>query len=349
MGMHFELNDSSANHSGEIGTTEDPNFKFWFDYYARQGELLYYYGFPIFLFIGLVGNIISIILITRQPFRSMSSGVYLLFLAVADLSICALGIADWLPEATMGYLISNHEAVCKTSEYFSKVLEQTSSWMIVALTVERAAIVMRPRKALLITTRKMAWMISAVVITVLMLINIRQPFIVGIVENGQCFFIKQVNNHLGGIALALLDLLIYSFIPSIVLIICNVALAVKLKQQRKDCLIEESEESVNKYKKQIIAMVITLSVVFVVLTLPYSCFVISDFVPPDMLWTPTTRELWFYIVSLLVTVNHSINIFLYFLMFRQEFWNIFKCCNCSRDTTTKDNVSDGHCSVSTVM
>ena len=283
MEMSLIQNNSTANYSWEIGTTEDPNFRYWYDYYTRQGELLTKYGSPIFLFIRLVGNALSLGLIARRPFRQMSSGVYLLVLAVADLLICALGIADWIPEATMGFSLTDHKVVCKVMRYFSKVLEQTSSWMVVAITVERAAIVIRHHKAMYITTRKVAWIITAAIVTILAVINIRQPFIVGLDEDGECFFIKQLHEKLEGIVLALLDLLTYSLIPSIILIACNVALAVKLQKQRKDCLVEESEEVAKKHKKQIIAMVIALSILFVVLTLPHSCFIISDFIPPNIL------------------------------------------------------------------
>ena len=347
MNMEME-NNSTANYSGEFNTTEDLNFRYWPDYYSRQGALVYKYGIGIFIFIGLVGNLLCLVLIARRPFRQMSSGVYLLLLAVADLLFCALNTDEWIPEATMGLPLTANEAMCKTVTYFEKFLEQTSSWMVVAITVERTAILVRPRRASLITTRKMAWNISTVIVTVLALINLRQPFIVGIVDDGECFLIKQLNNHLGGIALALLDLLSYSLIPSIILIVCNIILAVKLNHQKKDCLIEESEENTDTYRRQIIAMVIALSIVFVVLTLPLSCFLISDFVPPKLLWQPASRELWFNIVALLVTVNHSTNIFLYILMFRQEFVDIFKCCKCSGKTRTeeREDVNEEHDTVS---
>ena len=349
MEMSLIQNNSKANYSWEIGTTEDPNFRYWYDYYTRQGELLTKYGSPIFLFIGLVGNALSLGLIARRPFRQMSSGVYLLVLAVTDLLICALGIADWIPEATMGFSLTDHKVVCKVMQYFSKVLEQTSSWMVVAITVERAAIVIRPHKAMYITTRKVAWILTAAIVTILAVINIRQPFIVGLDEDGECFFIKQLHEKLGGIVLALLDLLIYSLFPSIILIACNVALAVKLQKQHKDCLVEDSEEVAKKHKKQIIAMVIALSILFVVLTLPHSCFIISDFIPPKLLWVPVTRELWFDIVSLLVTINHSINVFIYLLTFTHEFRDLFRCCKCFHKTQNEGDMSETHCSVSTVM
>ena len=346
MAMSFVEINSTANYSGEIATTEDPNY--WPDYYSRQGDLVYKYGDGVFFFIGLVGNPLSLVLIARRPFRQMSSGVYLLLLAVADLLICALRTVNWIPEANMGFSLTDNVVMCKTVTYLAKFFEQTSSWMIVAITVERTAIVVRPRRASLITTRKMAWIISTVIIAVLALINLRQPFIFGIVDDGGCFLIKQLNNHLGGIALGLLDLLSYSLIPSIILIVCNIILAVKLNHQKKDCLIEESEENADTYRRQIIAMVIALSIVFVVLTLPLSCFLISDFVPPKLLWQPASRELWFNIVALLVTVNHSTNIFLYILMFRQEFVDIFKCCKCSGKTRTEESedVNEGDSTVS---
>ena len=330
--------DLTVNQSTMVSPTEDPVFSYWYQYYTKQGEHLYRYGFPLFLIVGVFGNILSIILMTRGTFKQMSSGVYLLLLSISDLIVCAMGIADWFPETVFGFSISSNAAVCKGTQYLGKLFEQISSWMIVAVTMERSLIMIRPRLAWIISTRKMSWIVSAVIVTVLALINIYQPFIVGIVRDGGCFFVKQFDDHLVGIAFALTDLLLYSLIPSIILISCNAALAIKLNERRKLNLTVDIADTTVTCTKKIIVMVITISIVFVFLTLPYSCFIISDFIPPGILYIPTTRELWFYIVSLLVTVNHSINIFLYFLTFRQEFWDIFKCFKCSGGTQVDDNL-----------
>ena len=313
------------NSTGNQSTTEDPEFRYWLQHYAKEGERLYVYGFPLFYFIGLFGNILGIILMTRGTIKQMSSGVYLLLLSISDLIVCILGIVEWFPLAALGIYLSDHSVVCKGNQYLRKLFEETSSWMIVAITVERASILIRPSLAWIISRRKISWIVSGVVFTILALINIYQPFIVGIVEDGACFFVDEYNDNLPGLGFALTDLFLYSFIPSVILIVCNVALVIKLN--KSDQIADVVETSVTG-RKRIVAMVIGLSILFVVLTLPHSCFIISDFIPPDILWVPTTRELWFYIVALLVAVNHSINIFLYFLTFRQEFWDIFKCCKC---------------------
>ena len=346
------MNISTTNQSVEVIPTKDSVFKYWSEYYVHQGDLLYHYGFPLFLFMGLLGNILSVILMTRGTFRHMSSGVYLLFLSISDLSICALSIADWLPKATMNYYISNHEAVCKGTQYVGKLLEHTSSWMIVAVTVERAIVVTMPHRAKVISTRKKAWIVSGLIVLVLGSINIYQPLIIGIVEDGRCFFVEWINDELFGIVFALIDLFIYSFIPSIVLTACNIMLVVKLKESLKFRSTAVGGGSSNNDPKRIIAMVISISIVFIVLTLPHSCFIISDFVPPEILYVPTTRELWYSIVSLGITLNHSVNFFLYFLTgpkFRHEFWKLFTCCRDSSEAKNDNSVTNKSCTVSTVM
>ena len=307
--------------------TEGPD---WSEHYLMEGERFYNYGFPVFFFIGLFGNILGIILMTRGTIKQMSSGVYLLLLSISDQIVCILYIAEWFPVAALGIFITSHSAVCKGHWYLRKLFEETSSWMIVAITIERASILIRPSLAWIISRRKISWIVSGVIFTVLALINIYQPFIYDVVEDEECFFVDEYNDNLAGLGFAITDLLLYSFIPSIILIVCNVALVFKLNKRSKSYQTADVVETSVTGRKRIIAMVIGLSILFVVLTLPHSCFIISDFIPPEILWVPTTRELWFFIVSFLVVVNHSINIFLYFLAFRQEFWDIFKCCKCSR-------------------
>ena len=325
MEAHWKSNNS-ANHSLEISPTVDAVFEYWYQYYSKQGERLYHYGFPLFLFTGLLGNVLCVILILRGTFHHMPCGVLFLLLSFSDLSVNVLGIVHWLPEATMGYVISSHDAVCKVTQYFGKLFEQTSSWMIVAITVERVIVVTMPHWKRFISSKRQAMVLSGIIVAILGSINVYQPMIVGIVEDGQCFFIEKFNDQFIGVAFALTDLLIYSFLPSIILIICNVTLVVNVGKNQMFTAVGYGSEAPKHNTGKFIVMVITLNVVFVVLTLPHSCFIISDFVPPDVLYMPTTRELWFYIVALLLTLNHSINFFLYFftnIKFRRDFWKLF--------------------------
>ena len=333
--MEISWDNSPVNQSTMAAPSEDPEY----NYYSMEGERLYKYGAPVILFIGLFGNLLGIILMTRGTFKQMSSGVYLLLLSISDLIVCILYIVEWFPVAAMGTYVTNHSAVCKGHWYLRKLFEQTSSWMIVAITVERALIMIKPSVAYIISTRRTSWIVSAVIMTILGLVNIYQPFIVGIGSDGECFFVKIFNDHLVGVVFALTDLLLYSLIPSIILIVFNTALAFKLNERRKRHLTADIADTRMSCTKRLIAMVIGLSVLFVVLTLPHSCFIISDFIPENILYTPETRELWFGIVAMLVVVNHSINIFLYFLTFRQEFWDIFKCCKFSVGIQADDKLS----------
>ena len=343
--------NSTTNQSVEVVPTEEDVFDYWSEYYANQGELIYHYGFPLFLFMGLLGNILSVILMMRGTFRQMSSAVYLLLLALSDLTVCTVDIATWLPKVTINYTITNHEAVCKGFHYIATLFKQTSSWMIVAVTVERAIVVTMPHRAKVVSKRRKAWIVSSIVVLVLGLINIYQPIIVGPDAEG-CFFIEGLNIELIGLMFPLIDLCMYSVIPSVILIVCNIVLVVKLTKRLKFHATVAGGNSSDNDTKRIIAMVISISIVFIVLTLPHSCFIISDFVPPEMLYEPTTKELWYAIVRLGVTLNHSINFFLYFpsgKKFRQEVWKLFNCCRCSAKTENVENSSSGSRTVSTVI
>ena len=346
------VNGSASTNETGIGVPAwYPVWLYWYNHYIEIADLLAYYCDPLIMFIGLFGNILSVILMRRGSFRKMSSGVYLLFLSASDLSFNLLNFSVWLPGIAMDFYIGSFDVMCKLIVYIEKICVQTSSWMIVAVTLERAIAVALPHRAKVISTRKKAWVVSCVITAFVSLLNIYQLFIMGVVEDGGCFFTDEFNDKLEGIAFAVTDLLMYSLGPSIILIACNCVLVTKLKESQKFRASVGSGDAVDNDTTKIVMMVVIISCAFVVFTVPHSCFIISDFIPAEYLWLPTTRELWFTICLSLLGVNHSINFFLYFMTgpkFRKEFWSLLKCNRLANNMPKDQDNSTSSRTVSTV-
>ena len=106
---------------------------------------VYLFASLIFVMIGLVGNALSIMVFTSKVMRTVSSNVYLLFLAVSDslylTSVFSTKILTTLKclyfiEGTFD--IANHNSVlCKLFQYMLDLFSDYSTILILAFTIER--------------------------------------------------------------------------------------------------------------------------------------------------------------------------------------------------------------------
>jgi len=65
----------------------------------RLQKLLYVYTSPIIVFVGLVGNILSMMVLSSRPMRRVSTYCYLAVLAAVDSLVLGVGLLPkWLDE-----------------------------------------------------------------------------------------------------------------------------------------------------------------------------------------------------------------------------------------------------------
>lgn len=342
-------NISDGNFTGD--PRHDEEWYKWYEWYANIGKTMDAVATVTLVVVGLICNTLSIIMMTKTSFRRLSSGVYLLLLAIFDITFNLVTAAQILFYALSGTFF-NDRAACKISVYLINVSITLSSWMIVAVSVERLVAVILPHKATTLSTRKNAWKASAIIIAILVPLNIYSFFIYDIPDepNPECFLSDEFNNNVAGIAFGLLHLMVYSLVPSLIIIVSNVILIRKVRQSVRNRNEAGIKDEISDETKSLICTLILVSTVFVVCTLPLSGFLISDFIPPEQLYSPTTRELWFSICSVLMKVNHSVNFLLYFMSSRksrQEFCR-FVCCKKESERGLNDSTMAAGTSISMV-
>ena len=104
------------------------------------------YGAPIVLFIGTIGNILSII--TLYNFlREKTVYKYLFALAIFDLLVLYIGLFEKWLNVVCGYSIKGSEIGCKLFTFCCYVASFTSVWLIVAVTFERYLAICHELKA----------------------------------------------------------------------------------------------------------------------------------------------------------------------------------------------------------
>ena len=120
-----------------------PSF-FLFGYTSE--ETIMAYGAPLVLFIGTIGNILSII--TLYNFlRGKTVYKYLFPLAIIDLLVLYIGLFDKWLNVVCGVSITGSEIGCRLFTFCCYVASLTSVWLIVAVTFERYLAICHELKA----------------------------------------------------------------------------------------------------------------------------------------------------------------------------------------------------------
>lgn len=153
----LDVGPEGDNGTGGNGSHLQNWSDYYGDYYMGYEELspsllmfekaVYYMnvlGIPILVFVGVVGNTLSLLVFMGTHLRLQSSSVYLAFLNIADtlflLSLSVIWFA-WLDI----YLI-HRPGWCQIVIYFSYVSGFLSVWTVVSFTVERYIVVFHPLK-----------------------------------------------------------------------------------------------------------------------------------------------------------------------------------------------------------
>ena len=107
-------------------------------------DIAHYVGYPYFIF-GTLANIMCIAVLIRPKMRATNIGFYLLALAINDICVLDISLMDkWLRNSHGIKLRSFNLFLCKLLPFLDKFFLQMSSWIVVAVSVERMAAVYHP-------------------------------------------------------------------------------------------------------------------------------------------------------------------------------------------------------------
>ncbi|XP_052236162.1 C-C chemokine receptor type 3-like [Dreissena polymorpha] len=99
----------------------------------------------LFLPVGVVGNTLNIIILSRKRIRKFSTSVYLMFLAVSDmLFMMSSCLAETVHEMTGKRLEVTSNFMCKTNNWIVHTSAGFSVWLLVLLTIERVLLTKWP-------------------------------------------------------------------------------------------------------------------------------------------------------------------------------------------------------------
>ena len=273
---------------------------------------------PLIVAFGIIGNTLSLCVLSRKKFRKLSVSVYLRGLAVVDLS--TLLVSDsflYLLEKTAGNYVRDSQGwACKINIWLSLALPWISSWLLVCISVERVIVVYIPHKAKKLCTTNKAYMVTTFMYLLFLLGNIH-AFFKNDIHAGHCVPLDEIYYvALGGVSIAL-----YSIVPGLVIVICNMVIVCTLIKMSRVQKTMSHDKSASQNSKNLTVMLVMNCLFFLILTSPYNIISIVSY-------KVAVNENIIFAMYELANLNHAINFFLYVLcgsLFRKELFRMLTC------------------------
>ncbi|XP_069138819.1 uncharacterized protein [Argopecten irradians] len=300
------------------------------------------YVYPIIIFLGTVGNVISFVVMIRKTMIHSSTCFYLAVIAVVDtLVLFFSGIRSWFAVINGWDAIILSPTACKVFNFLTYFLFQYSAWLLVAMTIERFIAIHFPLKAVEYATVSRAKKVSVALFVMFSLFNCHFFWTVTI-EGQYCSPTKTYEDFHNDI-FPLIDAVLYSFLPFLILLAINILIirdnkrATRFREtlRRRSHTAENEKNMENRHFHQKLTITL-LSVTFtflvtsaprvVLFSIRYNYF---DFSSAQIdferlaLYLLVSR-----ITSLFSYMNHAVNFLLYCITgqrFRRELRKLFVC------------------------
>ncbi|GFN80411.1 thyrotropin-releasing hormone receptor [Plakobranchus ocellatus] len=339
------MGDSYLNNSSSASTSTYSNQSRlqYEDGYQSIMDVAYflneYYLWVVFA-IGFPGNLATIITIVRM--RSLGSfTLYVVILAMTDnLAICL--------KLTFYQLLRNTvnigTAGCRIFNFFGNFFVTSANWVLVIMAVERLLAVRYPLKIQKLMNCKRSAVALTIVGTVIATVYVPILWLVYYDDYHQTCIVDQSSVRLVSY-LQWANVSMFAFIPFSVLTICNLLIVRVIKESfrvrsalrsMQQTVALKPKSSLYKYdvfiQRQIMLMLFTSTLVFVLLLFPICAFNVADPYWEDSV-RPRSREyaikyLIFQLTYILCDSTHAVNFYLYFLSarkFRRHFLAMSSC------------------------
>ena len=284
---------------------------------------------------GILGNILSILVILQRNFRQLPVAPYMIGVAVTDsLFLYSRQIVDWF-EVQFNYMLPGLTSLCQVRYFFIVASLNISSMLLGALSMERMYAVRYPLLAKVNLTRKVSLVIIAA--TVIGVIAIYTPMLLAMDEAdcspkpGWEFYIRNVY--------VFSQLICTNVIPDILIVFANVTMAItirgRLSAKSKDSTSDSATHGGTDNQAAMTRLAVTLAITHFVLTMPIitlKAYQLSVGIYNFFLSGPVMSMMEGGFMALIV-LNHSINFILYIgtsTLFRTSMKKIF-CFVCIRE------------------
>lgn len=297
------------------------------------GKNLWKYCSPVMLILGTIGNVFSILILTRKSLRiQATTAVYLVALSLNDLAVLYTGLfRNWI-WITFGIDFRHFsEPGCKVHMWMTYNTLDVSAWILVVVTLERVGLVWHPQKIKFRCNKNTAVIVLLSVIGSIMLVNSHVLYGIGNVvkeENNQtvlrlCTFENETYQRFYMQMWHWIDLVKFNAIPFLIIFFGNICIIAKVYKRKLNAkVLPLGTQHFSKANSLTITLIV-LNTTFLISSTPISIY-LALYDTWSLNATNHTNArlvLAWAIVNLLMYANNTINFFLYCFSgrnFRQE-------------------------------
>lgn len=244
---------------------------------------------PIFLFVGVFGNILNLFVLRRMHFEKNPTLILLFLLSVTDIAVLLVGLPRyWARDAFQFDLRTVSQFSCKFSLFLIYISMQLSSWILVLVSVIRViktVLPLRYPKTKIRVTRKNTLTVFCIVVIALCIINFHFFITNGVItedREASCTSLTPDFRNFDECVFVYIDFLMMSVFPAIIIIVCNIFIYLVLKNMKQRRASTTSTDKVTSDSvSRVTRMLFVTSSYFVISTAPISLhFIVDSYVRP---------------------------------------------------------------------
>ena len=303
------------------------------------------YWSPVLIPLGLAGNTLSFLVMIRSNNRKVSTCIYMAAISINDNLMMCIEVHAWF--VTAANIHEWHLWECKTSAYFAGFSLQLTTYLVIAMTLDKYIAIKWPHRAATYSTPRRVKIIIFTIVTSVVLYNLPKYFTTAVVA-GSCY-----SSSVKGIFTKIyswFNIVLNAVIPFTLLIHMNYIIVKTVRNSRKMFKNHSQIATMNKRQRtmksaenQLTTMLLLVTSLFLILLLPtYIRYIYSAFVSSD---TPSefATSIFFSEISYkLYFTNSGINFFLYCVS-GQKFRNDLKeivCCIRRTNVSSNESCTD---------
>lgn len=214
------------------------------------------YAAPVLIFVGTILNIFSIIVLSKKSLRNNTTMFYLLVLSITDLLVLYIGLFRyWLINAFNFDIRIYGSWICKIHAFLVYFSLDFSSWILVAMTVDRCISIMMPLRAKVCCSVSKSRIVVAFIFLIMALLNSHLFYTVDMrragTQDAMCTCADGMFYFIGRIW-PWIDLTVFCFLPIGIMLVANFFIiqaltlsSIKNPFRKKDRLKRRSPEKEN--------------------------------------------------------------------------------------------------------
>ena len=295
------------------------------------------YWFPVLVPLGLFGNTLSFLVMTKPNNRNVSTCIYMAAISVNDNFMMCLVFHVWLIDSVNIHIWNLWE--CKVVASLHNFSLQSATYQVLAMTVDKYIAIKWPHRAATYSTPKRAKLISCCVFVCTFCYNVPILFVTSLL-GGQC-----AAYVVGGTITRVyswISFIVNGIIPFSMLIYMNSVIVKTVRKSRKmfkartataskesNLGMDTRQKTMKSAENQLTIMLLLVTLLFSLLLIPtYIRFIYLTFAVNDTPAKFAGSMLLFHISYKLYATNSGVNFYLYCISgqkFRHDLKEIL-CC-----------------------